>query len=124
MAGTPTWRARRMCSAVCAWGRPRRKRRDRSVHLGAPVIISSHNRRGRAVDVRVVALFGLVLDVGGIDRDAALFFFRSSVNLVVALGLGKALLGKDVVIAAVSVVLPWSTWPMVPTLTCGLVRSN
>src|SRR5690606_39147974 len=26
--------------------------------------------------------------------------------------------------AAVSVVLPWSTWPMVPTLTCGLVRSN
>jgi hypothetical protein len=22
------------------------------------------------------------------------------------------------------VVLPWSTWPIVPTLTCGLVRSN
>src|SRR5450759_3041217 len=28
------------------------------------------------------------------------------------------------VIAAVRVVLPWSTWPMVPTLTCGLLRSN
>ena len=28
------------------------------------------------------------------------------------------------VIAAVSVVLPWSTWPMVPTFTCGLSRSN
>src|SRR5512145_542449 len=28
------------------------------------------------------------------------------------------------VIAAVSVVLPWSMWPIVPTLTCGLVRSN
>jgi hypothetical protein len=28
------------------------------------------------------------------------------------------------VMAAVKVVLPWSTWPMVPTLTCGLVRSN
>jgi hypothetical protein len=28
------------------------------------------------------------------------------------------------VIAAVSVVLPWSTWPMVPTFTCGLLRSN
>ena len=27
------------------------------------------------------------------------------------------------VIAAVSVVLPWSTWPIVPTFTCGLVRS-
>src|SRR5580704_7718468 len=26
--------------------------------------------------------------------------------------------------AAVSVVLPWSTWPIVPTLTCGLLRSN
>jgi hypothetical protein len=22
------------------------------------------------------------------------------------------------------VVLPWSMWPIVPTLTCGLVRSN
>src|SRR5436309_6825414 len=26
--------------------------------------------------------------------------------------------------AAVRVVLPWSTWPMVPTFTCGLLRSN
>ena len=26
--------------------------------------------------------------------------------------------------AAVSVVLPWSMWPIVPMLTCGLVRSN
>src|SRR5262249_29469962 len=26
--------------------------------------------------------------------------------------------------AAVKVVLPWSMWPMVPTLTCGLVRAN
>src|SRR5450830_662542 len=31
---------------------------------------------------------------------------------------------RTVAIAAVRVVLPWSTWPMVPTLTCGLVRSN
>jgi hypothetical protein len=28
------------------------------------------------------------------------------------------------VIAAVSVVLPWSIWPIVPMLTCGFVRSN
>ena len=27
-------------------------------------------------------------------------------------------------IAAVSVVFPWSTWPIVPTLTCGFVRWN
>src|SRR4029078_12972331 len=31
---------------------------------------------------------------------------------------------STVVIAAVSVVLPWSTWPIVPTLMCGLVRSH
>src|SRR5512142_1195482 len=28
------------------------------------------------------------------------------------------------VIAAVNVVLPWSTWPIVPMLQCGFVRSN
>src|SRR6476620_4023831 len=28
------------------------------------------------------------------------------------------------VIAAVNVVLPWSTWPIVPMFTCGLLRSN
>ncbi len=28
------------------------------------------------------------------------------------------------VIAAVNVVLPWSTCPIVPTFTCGLFRSN
>src|SRR5882672_777223 len=28
------------------------------------------------------------------------------------------------VIAAVRLVLPWSMWPIVPILTCGLVRSN
>ncbi len=27
-------------------------------------------------------------------------------------------------IAAVSDVLPWSTWPIVPTLQCGFVRAN
>src|ERR1700747_1215071 len=31
---------------------------------------------------------------------------------------------STVVIAAVSVVFPWSTWPIVPTFTCGLVLSN
>src|SRR6056297_2079530 len=30
----------------------------------------------------------------------------------------------SMVIAAVSVVLPWSTWPMVPTLIWGLFLSN
>ena len=31
---------------------------------------------------------------------------------------------RYLVIAAVRVVLPWSMWPIVPMLTCGLVRSN
>src|SRR4051812_34770716 len=31
---------------------------------------------------------------------------------------------RYLVIAAVSDVLPWSMWPIVPILTCGLVRSN
>ncbi len=31
---------------------------------------------------------------------------------------------STLVIAAVSVVLPWSMCPMVPMLTCGFVRSN
>ena len=35
-----------------------------------------------------------------------------------------AFFASTLVIAAVSVVLPWSMCPMVPTLTCGFVRSN
>src|SRR5215210_3131672 len=33
-------------------------------------------------------------------------------------------IASTLVIAAVSVVLPWSTCPIVPTFTCGLVLSN
>ena len=35
-----------------------------------------------------------------------------------------SLVFKVLVIAAVRVVLPWSTWPMVPILQCGFVLSN
>jgi hypothetical protein len=31
---------------------------------------------------------------------------------------------STLVIAAVSDVLPWSTWPIVPMLQCGLLRWN
>src|ERR1700733_7444937 len=31
---------------------------------------------------------------------------------------------RTLVIAAVSDVLPWSTWPIVPMLQCGLLRLN
>jgi hypothetical protein len=77
-----------------------------------------------AIDVRVVALVALVLNVCGRNCNAALFFFRRCVDRIVGASLGEALLCSTVVIAAVSVVLPWSTWPIVPTFTCGLFRSN
>jgi hypothetical protein len=60
-----------------------------------------------AVNVRVVTIRRLVFHVRRVDRDATPNFDD-----------------KTVAIAAVSVVLPWSTWPIVPTFTCGLVRSN
>src|SRR5918998_3903992 len=39
-------------------------------------------------------------------------------------GSSGTLLARTFVIAAVRVVLPWSTWPMVPTLRCGLFLSK
>src|ERR671915_42654 len=39
-------------------------------------------------------------------------------------GSSGTVLARTLVMAAVKVVLPWSTWPMVPTLRCGLVLSN
>ena len=78
-----------------------------------------------AVDVGVVAVLGLVLDVGGVDGDAARLLFGRRVDLVVRLGLAAVTAcSAPIVSAAVKVVLPWSTCPMVPTFTCGLVRSN
>ena len=98
---------------------------DGAVHLGrAGDHVLDVVGVARAVDVRVVAVLGLVLDVGGVDRDAARLLFGRRIDLVVGLGLAAETCDSTVVIAAVSVVLPWSTWPIVPTLTCGLVRSN
>ena len=60
----------------------RRDDEDRAVDLGSAgdhvldvVGVPGH------VDVRVVALVGLVLDVGDLDRDAARLFFRRGVDL-------------------------------------------
>jgi hypothetical protein len=59
--------------------------------------------------VGVVAVGRLVFHVRGVDRDAACLLFRRRVDLVVLLGLATELGASTVVIAAVSVVLPWST---------------
>ena len=47
-----------------------------------------------AVDVGVVPVLGLVLDVRGVDGDAARLFFRRSVDLVVGLGLATEQLAQ------------------------------
>jgi hypothetical protein len=85
----------------------------------------------RAVDVGVVAIFRLVLDVGGGDGDAALALFRSLVDGAILEVLGEALLGLTLgdgcgegslwwLVGGVEgrggqeATFPWSTWPMVP----------
>ena len=85
---------------------------DRAVHLGraGDHVLDVVGVTG-AVDVRVVALLGLVLDVRDGDRDAALPLFRRLVDLVERARPGSAsgyLSCSTLVIAAVSVVLPWS----------------
>ena len=93
---------------------------DRAVHLrGARDHVLHVVGVARAVDVRVVALRRLVLHVRRRDRDAARLLFRRLVDLVERhRAAASPFAAWIVVIAAVSVVLPWSTWPIVPTFTC------
>jgi hypothetical protein len=52
--------------------------------------------------------------------------FSSGAESIESKGRNSAspLSARTLVMAAVKVVLPWSMWPIVPTFTCGLVRSN
>ena len=100
---------------------------DRPVHLrGAGDHVLDVVGVARAVDVGVVPVLGLVLHVGGGDRDAALALLGGLVDRVERDGLGAppTFSARTLVMAAVRVVLPWSTWPMVPTFTWGLDLSN
>ena len=98
---------------------------DRAVHLGGAGdhVLDVVGVAG-AVDVGVVALVGLVLDVGDGDGDAALALLGRVVDRVEGAVLGLALEREVLGDRRGQVVLPWSMWPIVPTLTCGLVRSN
>jgi len=61
---------------------------DRAVHLGRTGDHVLHVVGvTRSVDVRVVALVGLVLDVGDVDRDAAVALLGSAVDLSEVTGL-------------------------------------
>ena len=90
---------------------------DSAVHLGGTGdhVLDVVGMAG-AVDVRVMALVGLVLYMRYVDGNAALFLFGRVVDGVVARTSAIPFLLRQSVIAAVKVVLPWSTWPIVPTL--------
>ena len=69
---------------------------DRAVHLrGAGDHVLHVVGVAGAVDVRVVALLGLVLDMRGRDRDAASLLFRRLVDLVVGSVSRAARLGQN-----------------------------
>ena len=96
MEGTSTWRASRMCSRV--WGigpSVRGDDEDGAVHLGGAGdhVLDVVGVAG-AVDVGVVALVGLVLDVGDGDGDAALALLGRVVDGVEGAVLGLALQGQ------------------------------
>ena len=70
-----------------------RNDQNRAVHLGRP---GDHVLDvvgvTRAIDVSVVALIGLILDVGDINRNATFSFFRRFVDLIIGQELGLTLL--------------------------------
>ena len=107
--------------------RPVRRRHDedRPVHLRrARDHVLNVVRVTRAVDVRVVPRLRLVLDVLDRDRDPARTLFRRVVDGVDGRYTASPFSASTFVIAAVRVVFPWSTCPIVPTFACGFVRSN
>ena len=52
-------------------------------------------RVARAVNMTIVTRVGFILDVGGVDRDAASLFFRRLVNFGVIRELGTSSVGKN-----------------------------
>jgi hypothetical protein len=58
------------------------------------------------------------------DRDAALTLLGALSIWSYARNFAKFFFASTFVIAAVSVVFPWSTCPIVPMFRCGLFRTN
>jgi hypothetical protein len=82
---------------------------DRAVHLsGARDHVLDVVGVTRAVDVRVVTVLRLVLDVRRVDRDAAAFSSGALSIDSKLRAVPPVFSARTLVIAAVSVVLPWS----------------
>ncbi len=87
-----------------------RHHEDAAVHLGcARDHVLDVVRVTRAVDVSVVPVLRLVLNVRGGDGDAALALLGGVIDLLEGLGEPPYVSERTLVMAAVSVVLPWST---------------
>ena len=104
----------------------RRHHQNRPVHLRRPGDHVLHVVGvPRTVHVRVVPLRRLVFHVRRVDRDPARLLLRRRCRSGRRPSPPRQTSSTaPCVSAAVSVVLPWSTCPIVPTFTCGFVRSN
>ena len=131
---TPTRRASSTCSRVCGIAPSCVETTGIAASTcAAPVIppfvqFSLHvvGVAGSCPNVGVVTGCGLVLHVRDVDGDPALDLLGRAVDAVERhelVGPGSAS-ASTLVIAAVRVVFPWSTWPMVPMLRWGKVWTN
>ena len=79
-----------------------------------------------AVNVSIMTFCCLVLNVSCRDCDTTFSFFWSFIDVfeIYLFRYQVLFLLSTLVIAAVKVVLPWSTCPIVPILQCGLLLSN
>ena len=104
-----------------ASGHPLLNNQNRAIHLRSTGDHVLHIIRvARAIDVRVVTVLGLIFNVRvAIVMPRSLSSGALSI-CVVGLELTTHALCQTFVIAAVNVVLPWSTWPIVPTFTVRL----
>jgi hypothetical protein len=97
---------------------------NRAVHLGGTGdhVLHIVSVAG-AVNVRVVALRTFVFHVRHRDGHGLRFVTNGATLGDIRVGdRGEPLRFCTATMAAVRVDLPWSTWPIVPTFTCGFVR--
>ncbi|RDX64448.1 hypothetical protein CR513_56998, partial [Mucuna pruriens] len=108
MFGTPTCFAKRMCSFVCGMG----PSAPDTTNM-APSICAAPCRFSVSYSTVAVLMVMPRARSSGAASISSYFF-----------GALLPRAARAIVSAAVRVVLPWSTWPMVPMFTWGFLRSN